>query len=125
MDSTEIHGKKEKREHGSGKPDVSVSKSAANLPTSQLNDSASSNPSQLESAPRKKATKDLKPEPVVESELEEDIENMPMDDEVARGSGSESEAQFEGTDSVEDSDLAAGDMPGAISLSLLLSGVVP
>jgi len=47
----------------------------------QLNGSASS---KLEAAPRKKAQKEMKPEPAIESEPKEDSENMFMDDEAAR-----------------------------------------
>ena len=60
---------------------------------------------------------------------------LSVDDEVARGSGSDSEAennQFEGVDNTEeggphngDSDLVAGDMLSATPLSLLPSGAVP
>jgi len=71
MDSMKIHSKKRKRKHGSGKPDVSASESAANGPLSQQNGSTSLNPLKLDTASRKKAKKELKPEPVVESEPED------------------------------------------------------
>jgi ATP-dependent RNA helicase DDX18/HAS1 len=134
MDSMEIHSKKRKRKHGSGKPGVSASESAANGPLSQQNGSASL---KLDMASRKKAKKELKPEPVVESEPEDASEILSVDGEMARGSGLDSEAendQFEGAgaDNTEegglhngDSDLVAGDMPSATLLSLPPSGAVP
>jgi ATP-dependent RNA helicase DDX18/HAS1 len=132
MDSMEIHSKKRKRKYGSGKPDVFASESAANGPLSQQ---TAANPLKLDTASRKKAKKELKPKPVVESEPEDASEILSVDDEVARGSGSDSEAennQFEGADNNEecgphngDSDLVAGDMPSATSLSLPPSGAVP
>jgi ATP-dependent RNA helicase DDX18/HAS1 len=134
MESTDVHSKKRKRKYGSGKPDLSASESAAGIPILQSNGNASSNPSKLTVAPRKKAKKETKPEPVGESLEEDKSDNMSMDDEVARDSASECEAeeQFEGADNVEggglqngDSDLVAGDMPGATSLSLPPSGAVP
>ncbi len=132
MDSSEAHSKKRKRKYGGAKLDISASESVAHAPMSQPNGSASSNPSKLEAAPRKKARKELKPETVAESEPEEDLENMPMDDEAARGSGSKSEGdndQVEDADNAEgselqngDSDLVGGD---STSLSLPPSGAVP
>jgi superfamily II DNA/RNA helicase len=57
MDSTEVHSKKRKRKHGSGKPDVSASENLASIPILRPNGSASSDPSKLETAARKKAKK--------------------------------------------------------------------
>lgn len=138
MESSEAHSKKRKRKHGGGKPDVTAGAIVPHAPISQENVTAPSNPSKLETAPRKKAKKELKPEIALDSGPEDHTEDRSIDDEAAGVSGSEfqnGEDQFEDADDGDDGDdvgppndnseLAKGDIPSTQSLSLPPSGAVP
>jgi ATP-dependent RNA helicase DDX18/HAS1 len=137
MDSTEIHGKKRKRKHGSGKTEFSVRESSQ-----ERLSTVNGKPSKMEKS-LKKAKREREPEPESDPEQEDAEEDLdlPLGDQADKAvmetvadsepesdemvNADEDDNNQEEAPRNGDSELVDGDIPNSTSLSLPSTGEIP